>query len=103
MIYIKNDIESVYTALERLLEDTNPIILEHNRELIFKVVVENHKAQFIRRQHRINSLMSPIRIVRELLQEIIGENVEKVQLEEVINLTPIKEDINNTRKILNNL
>jgi hypothetical protein len=40
---------------------------------------------------------------RELLQEMLGENIEKIATEEYIDMSPVEIEKDNTREILENL
>lgn len=103
MISINNDIETLYVSFEGNLKKTNEVILNNNKELIFKVVTAKYTRQFIKKQRRINTLKSPFKKIKTLLQEIIGENIEKVQIEEVIDTTQLENEKRITLEIIQNL
>ena len=103
MISIKNDIESVLDSLENNLEKTNPILLGNIKDLIYQTVIKNYTEQFKTRQRRINAIKSPFKKVRELLHEIIGENIESEKSEEIIDTTILETEKEITKDILNNL
>ena len=103
MISIKNDLETDYVSLAYELEKTNPNILNKYKELIYEVIADRYTKQFMRNQRRINALKSPFRIVKSALQEVLGENIEPVMVEEVIDTTQLENEKNKSREILENL
>ena len=70
-------------------------MLSFQKDLIYDIITKQFSDQYIRRQKRINTLKSPFTKAREILQDIIGENVEKIKTEEYIDMTPV--DIENTK------
>lgn len=103
MISINNEIKSTLIFLETDLKKTNQVILEHERDLINRVVVEKYTKQYINRVRRINSIKTPFKRVRKILQDVLGENIEKIQFEEVIDLLPLETEKQVTKEIISKL
>ena len=103
MISINNEIKSTFILLETDLTKTDQVILKHERDLIYTVVIEKYTKQYINRQRRINSIKSPFKRARNILQEILGENMEKIQIEEVVDLLPLETEKKVTKDITSKL
>ena len=103
MISINHDLESTYISMEKNLEKADQVILGYEKELIYRVVIEKFSKQFINRQRRINSIKSPFIRAREILQEVLGENMEAIRIEEVIDLSPLEKEKELAWEIISNL
>ena len=102
-ISINQEIETARVYLEESLRKTNEEVIQFQKELIYEVVTKQFSDQYIRKQRRLNSLKSPFMKARELLQEMLGENIEKIATEEYIDMSPVEIEKDNTREILENL
>ena len=102
-ISINQEIETAWVYLEESLRKTNEEVIQFQKELIYEVVTKQFSDQYIRKQRRLNSLKSPFIKARELLQEMLGENIEKIATEEYIDMSPVEIEKDNTREILENL
>ena len=102
-ISIKLDIDTELVRMEENLRNTEEVVLSFQKELIYEIVTKQFSDQYIRRQKRINTLKSPFTKAREILQEILGENMEKIMTEEYIDLTPVDIEKKNTKEILSHL
>lgn len=102
-ISINEEIEFFNLNLEKHLEKTNTIAERHHKNLLYSKIIEKHKDQYIKRQKRIIAFKSPFVKARGVLQGILGESIENIQEEEVIDLTGLKEENQKTRNIINTL
>ena len=100
---INDEIESTLTRLERNLEETNRVTERYQKEILYKIIIKKNKTKFIKRQRRIIALKSPFIKARGALQGILGENVEKINEEEVIDLSGFEEENRRTKIIMNTL
>ncbi len=100
MISINDDIESTLTSLEKSLELTNRVTERHQKEILYEVITEKYKTQFIKRQRRINAIKSPFIKARGVLQGILGENIEEIREEEVIDLSGIEKENRRTKSLM---
>ena len=100
---INDEIESTLTSLERNLEETNRVTERYQKEILYKIIIKKNKTKFIKRQRRIIALKSPFIKARGALQGILGENVEKINEEEVIDLSGFEEENRRTKIIMNTL
>lgn len=100
---INDEIESTLTRLERNLEETNRVTERYQKEILYKIIIKKNKTKFIKRQRRIIALKSPFIKARGALQGILGENVEKINEEEVIDLSGLEEENRRTKIIMNTL
>lgn len=78
MISISGEVEHVLGSLEEELGRSSPVVLGYVRGLVYEVVAERYTVQYVKRRRRINALKSPFKTVRDMLQEIVGENIETV-------------------------
>ena len=102
MISINHEIKANYVLIETELEKTNQVILGFEKELIYSIVTEKYSRQYINRQRRINALKSPFRRVREILQDALGENMEKIRIDEVLDLGTLENEKKRTWQIISN-
>ena len=100
MIFINDEIESTLISLERNLEETNQVAERYQKEILYEIITEKYKTQFIKRQRRINALKSPFIKARGILQGILGESIEEIHEEEVIDLCGFEEENQRTRNIM---
>jgi hypothetical protein len=100
VISINDDIESTLSNLENNLRKTNKVTLEYEKDLLYSLITEKHRNQFIKRQNRINALKSPFIKARGVLQGILGENIEEIQVVEVLDLSGLEEENQRTKKII---
>ena len=100
MISINDDIESTLSNLENNLRKTNKVTLEYEKDLLYSLITEKHRNQFIKRQNRINALKSPFIKARGVLQGILGENIEEIRVVEVLDLSGLEEENQRTKKII---
>ena len=89
--------------MEESLRKTEEIVLSFQKELIFEIVTKQFSDQYIKRQRRINAIKSPFAKVRGILQEVLGENIEKMETEEYIDMIPVEVEKKKTKKYLTNL
>ena len=100
---INDEIESTLTRLERNLEETNRVTERYQKEILYKIIIKKNKTKFIKRQRRIIALKSPFIKARGVLQGILGENIEEIHEEEVIDLSGLEEENRRTKIIMNTL
>lgn len=103
MISINHEINSTFILHETDLKKTEQIILDKERDLIYRVVLEKYTKQYVNRQRRINTIKSPFKKARIILQDLLGENMENIQIEEVIDFSPVELEKKVTKKILSKL
>jgi len=89
--------------MEESLGRTEDVVLSFQKELIYEIVTNQFSDQYIKRQRRLNTIKSPFIKAREILQEILGENIEKIETEEYIDMTPVEVEKKKSRKILTHL
>jgi len=102
-MYINGEIESTLTSLERNLEVTNLVTERYQKEILYEIIIKKNKTKFIKRQRRIIALKSPFIKARGALQGILGENIEEIHEEEVIDLSSLEEENRRTKIIINTL
>jgi hypothetical protein len=78
-------------------------MLEYQKHVLFNVIVEKHHQLFIKRQRRINALKSPFIKARGVLAGILGENIEEINSEEVIDTSGFDEEKKRTSEIMDSL
>ena len=103
MISINDEIKITISKLEKNLEITNRVTEAYQKDILYQVITEKYKSQYIKRQRRINALKSPFIKARGVLQGILGENIEEINDEEVINFDGLIEENERTRIILDRL
>lgn len=103
MISINDEIESTLTSFEKSLEKTNRVTERHQKEILYEIITEKHKTQFIKRQRRINAIKSPFIKARGVLQGILGENIEEIREEEVIDLSGLEKEKRRTKILMDRL
>lgn len=103
MISINDEIESTLTNLERNLEVTNRVTERYQKEILYEIIIKKNKTKFIKRQRRIIALKSPFIKARGVLQGILGENIEEIREEEIIDLSGLEEENRRTKIIMNPL
>jgi len=102
VISINHEIEATYVLIETELEKTNQVIFDFEKELIYRIVTEKYSRQYINRQRRINALKSPFIRLKEILQDVLGENMEKIRIEEVLDLSELENEKKRTWQIISN-
>ena len=100
---INDEIESTLTSLERNLDVTNRVTERFQKEILYEIIIKKSKTKFIKRQRRIIALKSPFVKVRGALQGILGENIEEIHEEEVIDLSGLEVENQRTKIIMNTL
>jgi len=100
---INADIESTLTSLERNLDVTNRVTERFQKEILYEIIIKKSKTKFIKRQRRIIALKSPFVKARGALQGILGENIEEIHEEEVIDLSGLEVENQRTKIIMNTL
>ena len=100
---INDEIESTLTSLERNLDVTNQITERFQKEILYEIIIKKSKTKFIKRQRRIIALKSPFVKAKEALQGILGENIEEIHEEEVIDLSGLEEENRRTKTIMSTL
>jgi len=103
VISINDEIKITLSKLEKNLELTNRVTEAYQKDILYKVITEKYKSQYIKRQRRINALKSPFIKARGVLQGILGENIEEIHDDEVINFDGLIEENERTRIILDRL
>jgi hypothetical protein len=103
VISINDEIESILTSLEKNLEETNRVTERYQKEILYGIITEKYKTQFIKRQRRINALKSPFIKARGVLQGILGENIEEIREEEIIDLSGLEKENRRTKIMMNTL
>ena len=98
MISINDEINSTLIDFEMDLRVTNKQVETFQKEILYRVITEGYKSEYIKRQRRINSLKSPFIKVKGILQSILGENIEEMHEEEVIDLEGLFEENKRTRR-----
>ncbi len=97
MTSISREIESSLLSLEEKLGETEEVVERHQRELLFRIIKEKHREQYIKNQRRIEALKSPFKSALGALQSIFGEEQEKEE-EGEIDTSVLEEDFEATRK-----
>ena len=100
---INDEIESTLTSLERNLDVTNRVTERFQKEILYEIIIKKSKTKFIKRQRRIIALKSPFVKVKGALQGILGENIEEIHEEEVIDLSGLEEENRRTKTIMSTL
>ena len=100
---INDEIESTLTSLERNLDVTNQITERFQKEILYEIIIKKSKTKFIKRQRRIIALKSPFVKAKGALQGILGENIEEIHEEEVIDLSGLEEENRRTKTIMSTL
>jgi len=100
---INSEIESTLTSLERNLGLTNRITEGFQKEILYEIIIKKSKTKFIKRQRRIIALKSPFVKAKGALQGILGENIEEIHEEEVIDLSGLEEENRRTQTIMSTL
>jgi hypothetical protein len=95
---ISSEIESSLLSFEEKLEKTEEVVETHQRELLFHIIEEKHREQYIKNQRRIRALKSPFTSALSALQGIFGEEREEEKGE--IDTSVLDEDFEETRKYL---
>jgi hypothetical protein len=94
---ISREIESSLLSLEEKLGETDEVVERHQRELLFRIIKEKHREQYIKNQRRIEALKSPFKSALVALQSIFGEEQDKEE-EGEIDTSVLEEDFEATRK-----
>ena len=97
------EIKSTLSNLERNLEVTNRVTERFQKEILYEIILKNSKTKYVKRQRRIIALKSPFVKARGALQGILGENIEEIQEEEVIDLSGLEEENRRTKTIMSTL
>ena len=97
MTSISREIESSLLSLEEKLGETEEVVERHQRELLFRIIKEKHREQYIKNQRRIEALKSPFKSALGALQSIFGEEQEKEE-EGEIDASVLEEEFEATRK-----
>jgi hypothetical protein len=100
---INDEIKSTLSSLERNLEVTNRVTEIFQKEILYEIIIKKSKTKYVRRQRRIIALKSPFVKARGALQGILGENIEEIHEEEVIDLSGLEEENRRTKKIMSTL
>ena len=100
---INDEIQSTLTSLERNLDVTNRVTERFQKEILYEIIIKKSKTKFIKRQRRIIALKSPFVKARGALQGILGENIEEIHEEEVIDLSGLEEENRRTKTLMNTL
>jgi len=100
---INDEIKSTLNSLERNLEVTNRVTERYQKEILYEIIIKKNKTKYIKRQRRIIALKSPFVKARGALQGILGENIEEIHEEEVIDLSGLEEENQRTKIIMNTL
>ena len=100
---INDEIESTLTSLERNLDVTNRVTERFQKEILYEIIIKKSKTKFIKRQRRIIALKSPFVKAKGALQGILGENIEEIHEEEVIDLSGLEEENRRTKTIMSTL
>ena len=89
--------------MEESLVKTEEIVLNFQKDLIYEVVTNQFSDQYIKRQKRLNNIISPFKKAREILQDMLGENIEKIETEDYIDMTPVEIEKKKSKKIISHL
>jgi len=100
---INDEIKSTLNRLERNLEVTNRVTERYQKEILYEIIIKKNKTKYIKRQRRIIALKSPFVKARGALQGILGENIEEIHEEEVIDLSGLEVENQRTKIIMNTL
>ena len=100
MISINDKIDSTLQFLEKSLQETNNHIESYQKEILHCEITKKNIDRYIKRQRRINSLKSPFRKARGVLQGILGESIEEIQDEELIDTSSLDEEHEVAKSIL---
>ena len=100
MISINDEIDATLQFLEKSLQETNNHIESYQKEILHSEITKKNIDRYIKRQRRINSLKSPFRKARGVLQGILGESIEEIQDEELIDTSSLDEEHEVAKSIL---
>lgn len=103
MISIENEINSTLSLLEGSLNKTTPVIEVYQKDLLYKIITLNYRDKYINRQRRIYTLKSPFFKAREALHGMLGDNIEKISVEEYIDTSVLEEENKKTKNVINAL
>ena len=102
-ISINKEIDASLLIFQNSLEANNIVTDAFQREILYNVIVKKNISRYVKRQNQINSLKSPFVRIRGVLQGIIGESIEEIKEEEIIDLSSLDEIHVTTKEILNRL
>jgi hypothetical protein len=85
------------------LEPTDIKISHMQKSIIHDAIIEKNIDRYVKRQRRIKSLKTPILKMRNVLQGIVGENIEVLHEEEFIDTSSQDEVHEFSKSILENL
>jgi hypothetical protein len=97
---ISSEIESSLLSLEKKMEETSQVVETQQKEILFQIIKEKHREQYIKNQRRIEALRSPFASALGALQSIFGEEQEKEEEKREIDTSVLDEDFEATRKYL---
>ena len=103
MISINDEINSALLRLEINIKETISVTEKYQKDLLYKIITVKYRDQYINRQRRINTLKSPFIKAREALHGLLGDNIEKIRVEEYIDTSGLEEEYKKTKKIMNEL
>lgn len=103
MTSISKEIGSSLLSLEEKLGETDGVVERHQRELLFRIIKEKHREEYIKNQRRIKALKSPFKSALGALQSIFGDGQEKEEEKKEIDASVLEEDFEVTRMYLDNM
>ena len=88
---------------ENNVGSTDRVTDKYQRDILHRVIVNKNVDRYVKRQRKIQSLKSPFLKIKDTLQGILGENIEEIRDEELIDLSS-QDDLHETsKKILESL
>ena len=102
-ISINNEIEASLLLFQNSLKTNNIVSDAFQRDILYNVIIKKNISRYVKRQNQINSLKSPFVKIRGVLQGIIGESIEEIKEEEIIDLSSLDEIHQTTKGILDRL
>ena len=102
-ISINKEVDASLLLFQNSLKANNIVSDAFQRDILYNVIIKKNISRYVKRQNQINSLKSPFIKIRGVLQGIIGESIEEIKEEEIIDLSSLDEVHQTTRLILDRL
>ena len=103
MISINTDVNYLNDKLKNNLKKTEKIVEIYQKQFLYSVIVQEYKKQYIKNQRRIYVVKSPILTVKNILQNILGENIENLDFIESLDFSVLDEENSRTKNIIDKL
>jgi hypothetical protein len=99
---INENINSTLTSLEENLINTTIVNEKFQKTLIFNIIKQRKRNQYITRKRRINAIRSPFSTTIRTVKGVLGVN-SKDEVIEKIDTSALEEDFKKTWEIIDNL